>query len=119
MRNGVTEDVDDWDEVESRLMFEEEYVPGLYKLDRFRHVWVIFGFNRKRGWAPRVHPRHDPSKPLVGVFATRSPRRPNKLGLTKVELVGVRGRVVTVKGLDAYDGSPVWDIKPFEGEIKY
>lgn len=119
VRNGTTEDVDDWDEVESRLVFEQEYVPGLYRLDRFRHIWVVFGFHRKRGWAPRLHPRHDPSKPLVGVFATRSPRRPNKLGLTKVKLVSVRGRVVTVKGLDAYDGSPVWDVKPYEGEIDY
>lgn len=119
VRNGVTEDVDDWDEVESRLVFEPEYVPGLYKLDRFKHIWVVFGFHRKRGWKARVHPRHDPSKPLVGVFATRSPHRPNRLGLTKVRLVSVRGRTVTVRGLDAYDGSPVWDVKPFEGEIRY
>lgn len=117
--NGVDEDVDDWDKIESRLVFEEEYVPGLFRLDRFRHVWVIFGFHRKRGWSPRVHPMHDPSRPLVGVFATRSPKRPNKLGLTKVELVRVKGRVVTVRGLDAFDGSPVWDIKPFEGEMEY
>lgn len=119
VRNGVQGDVDDWDEVTSRLVFEREFVPGLFKLDRFRHVWVIFGFDRKRGWSPRVHPMHDPSRPLVGVFATRSPRRPNRLGLTLVELVSVKGRVVTVKGLDAYDGSPVWDLKPYEGEIDY
>ncbi len=117
VRNGVTDDADDWDEVESRLVFEPEYVPGLYRLDRFRHIWVVFGFHMKRGWAPRVHPRHDPSRPPVGVFATRSPKRPNRLGLTKVRLVSVRGRVVTVRGLDAYDGSPVWDVKPFDGEV--
>ncbi len=117
VRNGVTDDPDEWDEVESRLVFEPEYVPGLYRLDRFRHVWVVFGFHRRRGWAPRVHPMHDPARPLVGVFATRSPKRPNKLGLTKVELLGVRGRVVRVRGLDAFDGSPVWDIKPFDGEV--
>ncbi|MGD9962559.1 MAG: tRNA (N6-threonylcarbamoyladenosine(37)-N6)-methyltransferase TrmO [Thermoplasmata archaeon] len=117
VRNGVTGDIDDWGSVVSKLVFEPEYVEGLYKLDRFRHIWVIFGIDRKKGWKPRVHPMHDPSRPLVGVFATRSPRRPNKLGLTKVRLMDVRGRTVTVKGLDAYDGSPVWDIKPFDEEI--
>ncbi|MEW5748393.1 MAG: tRNA (N6-threonylcarbamoyladenosine(37)-N6)-methyltransferase TrmO [Candidatus Thermoplasmatota archaeon] len=117
VRNGVTDDPDDWDDVESQLVFEPEYVPGLYRLDRFKHMWVIFGFDRKRGWTPRVHPMHDPARPLVGVFATRSPKRPNRLGLTKVELLGVRGRLVRVRGLDAYDGSPVWDVKPFDGEV--
>lgn len=113
----MTGDIDDWDEVESRLVFEPEFVPGLFGLDRFRHVWVVFGFHRKRGWKARVHPMHDPARPSVGVFATRSPKRPNRIGLTKSRLVSVRGRTVTVKGLDAFDGSPVWDIKPFDGEI--
>lgn len=115
----MTDRVDDWDSVVSRLVFEQEYVAGLYKLDRFRHIWVIFGFHKKRGWDARVHPRHDLSKPPVGVFASRAPRRPNRLGLTRVRLMSVRGRVLTVKGLDAYDGSPVYDIKPFEKEIDY
>ncbi|UCE90929.1 MAG: tRNA (N6-threonylcarbamoyladenosine(37)-N6)-methyltransferase TrmO [Methanobacteriota archaeon] len=119
VRNGVTDDVDDWDKVTSRLIFEREWVDGLYKLGRFDHVLVIFGFHRKRGVKLRVHPRHDPSKPLVGVFASRSPRRPNKLGLTRVELLSVRGNVVTVQGLDAYDGSPVFDVKPPLDEIDY
>ena len=118
VRNGIRGQTDDWDVVESRLVFEPEYVPGLEGLERFRHIWVIFGFHKKRGWVAKVHPMHDPSRPLVGVFATRSPTRPNKVGLTKVELVGVRGRTVTVKGLDAFDGSPVWDVKPFEDDIE-
>jgi tRNA-Thr(GGU) m(6)t(6)A37 methyltransferase TsaA len=119
VRNGVTGNVDDWDKITSRLVLEEEWVEGLYKLSHFDHVLVIFGFHRKRGVKLRVHPRHDPSKPLVGVFASRSPRRPNKLGLTRAKLVSVRGNVVTVKGLDAYDGSPVFDIKPPLDEIDY
>ncbi len=119
VRNGIAGDVDDWDKIESKLIFEREWVDGLYRLTRFDHILVIFGFHRKRGVKLKVHPRHDPSKPLVGVFATRSPRRPNRLGLTRVELVGVRGNVVTVRGLDAYDGSPVFDIKPPRDEIDY
>ncbi|HIH01235.1 TPA: SAM-dependent methyltransferase [Thermoplasmata archaeon] len=117
--NGVTGDVHDWSEVRSKLIFEKEYVEGLYRLGRFDHVLVIFGFHRKRKVLMRVHPMHDPSKPLVGVFASRSPRRPNRIGLTRARLISVRGNVVTVEGLDAYDGSPVFDLKPPVDEIDY
>ena len=103
VRNGVTGDVDDWAKVESKLIFHRDWVEGLYRLDRFDHILVIFGFHRKRGVKLKVHPRHDPSKPLVGVFASRSPRRPNRLGLTRAKLVSIQGNVVTVQGLDAYD----------------
>jgi tRNA-Thr(GGU) m(6)t(6)A37 methyltransferase TsaA len=117
--NGVAETPDDWDLIKSKLVFEKEFVDGLFKLGHFDHVWVIFGFDRMYQTAMKVHPQHDPRKPLVGVFASRSPTRPNKLGLTLVQLIGVRRNVVTVKGLDAFDGSPVYDIKPFEEEIDY
>jgi len=117
--NGAHEDVDDWKTVESKLVLREDLEPGLENLDHFRHIWVIFGFDRKRGYSLKVHPRHDPSMPLVGVFATRSPKRPNRLGLTLAELVRMEGRVVVVRGLDALDGSPVYDVKPYEEEIDY
>lgn len=117
--NGLKETPDDWDRTKSKLVFEKEFVDGLYRLDHFEHIWVIFGFNRMRQTAMKVHPQHDPQRPLVGVFASRSPTRPNKLGLTLVQLIGLRRNVVTVKGLDAFDGSPVYDIKPFEKEIDY
>jgi tRNA-Thr(GGU) m(6)t(6)A37 methyltransferase TsaA len=118
--NGVSNRTDDWSEITSKLVFEKEYVEGLYKLSRFEHIYVIWGFDRAaKGWISKIHPRRDPSIPLVGVFATRSPTRPNKIGLTLVELIRVKGNVVTVKGLDAFDGSPVYDIKPYEPEIDY
>jgi tRNA-Thr(GGU) m(6)t(6)A37 methyltransferase TsaA len=119
VENGIFENVDDWDEIESKLVFREELVAGLENLDHFKHIWVIFGFDRKRGYSLKVHPRHDPTKPLVGVFASRSPRRPNRLGLTLVEFVRMEGRTVVVRGLDAFDGSPVYDVKPYEEEIDY
>jgi len=115
--NGVTEDPDDWCDIESKLVFEDEFTPGLFKLGQHRHIWVVFGFHRVRGWKKRVHPRHDPERAVVGVFASRSPKRPNRIGLTLVELIGVRGRTVTVRGLDALDGSPVFDIKPYVAEM--
>jgi tRNA-Thr(GGU) m(6)t(6)A37 methyltransferase TsaA len=109
VRNGIRKTPKDWDKVQSRLILEKRYSEGLFKLRHFKHIWVIFGF----------HTRHDPEIPLVGVFASRSPTRPNKLGLTLVKLVSVKGGIVTVKGLDAFDGSPVFDIKPYEEEIDY
>jgi len=118
VRNGIDVRADDWDVVESKLVFDPEYVPGLEGLERFKHIWVIFGFHRRRGWLAKVHPMHDPSRPIVGVFATRSPTRPNKIGLTRVELLESKGRTLTVRGLDALDGSPVWDVKPCEDEIE-
>jgi tRNA-Thr(GGU) m(6)t(6)A37 methyltransferase TsaA len=119
VKNGQARRRDDWTEVRSKLVFDRRYVEGLYRLSHFRHIWVIFGFHKMRETELKVHPMHDPARPLVGVFASRSPTRPNKLGLTLVELVSVRGNVVTVKGLDALDGSPVFDIKPYEEEIDY
>ena len=109
--NGVTETAKDWHEVTSKLIFEQEYVDALFELDRLKRIWVIFGFDRHRGWTPRVRPRHAKDESLVGVFASRGVQRPNKLGLTLVDLVSVKGNIVTVRGLDAFDGSPVYDVK--------
>src|SRR4030066_1601508 len=109
--NGIEETAEDWQKVTSKLVFEKEYVDALFGLDRLKRIWVIFGFHRHRGWKSRVRPRCAKNESLVGVFASRSIQRPNKLGLTLVDLVGVKGNIVTVKGLDAFDGSPVYDVK--------
>jgi tRNA-Thr(GGU) m(6)t(6)A37 methyltransferase TsaA len=119
VKNGITETPEDWDKVTSRLIIKNQYLEGLYKVGRFKHLWIIFGFHKSKTTVLKVHPRHDPSIPLVGVFASCSPTRPNKLGLTLVKLVSVRKNVITVRGLDAFDGSPVFDIKPPEDEIDY
>lgn len=119
VKNRVKSTPDDWDKVVSKLIFRQEYVLGLYKVSHFKHLLVIFGFHRMRSTNLRVHPRHDPDIPEVGVFASRSPTRPNKIGLTRVKLVSVKRNIVTVRGLDAFDGSPVFDIKPPEDEIDY
>jgi len=117
--NGVSETPDDWRKVTSKLVFRMNYIDGLYKLSHFKHIWVIFGFHKTRETHMKIHPMRDPSKPLVGVFASCSPTRPNKIGLTLVELVSVKKNIVTVRGLDAFDGTPIFDIKPYEKEIDY
>ncbi len=119
VRNGITSTPDDWSKVRSEIIIDPKYTEGLHKLGHFKHVWIIFGFHKLREIQMKVHPMHDPSRPLVGVFASRSPTRPNKLGLTLVRLISVKKNIVVVKDLDAFDGSPVFDIKPFEDEIDY
>jgi tRNA-Thr(GGU) m(6)t(6)A37 methyltransferase TsaA len=89
-----------------------EYARGLYRIDGFERLYVIYAFDRSEGFSLVLHPRGDPARPQRGVFATHSPNRPNPIGLTVVELLGVEGDVLTVRGLDAVDGTPVLDIKP-------
>ena len=116
MVNGIEETPPDWSKVVSRLVFEEEYVASLYGLNNLKRVWIIFGFHRRRGWKPMVRPRCAKDESLVSIFASRGVQRPNKLGLTLVDLVNVKGNTVTVKGLDAFDGSPVYDLKNYDGD---
>jgi len=110
----------------SEIVIREDLSEGLEGLEEFSLLYVIFWMHEvKEKVALKVHPRGDPQTPLVGVFATRSPSRPNCVGLTLVRLLGRTGNVLKVRGLDAFDGSPVIDIKPFDpfdveeyGELK-
>lgn len=89
------------------------YDDALFGLEEFSHAWVLFGFDRNEGvFHPKVlPPRSQIGK--VGVFATRSPHRPNPIGMTVVSILGVSGLVVRVRGLDILDGSPLYDVKPY------
>jgi len=95
-----------------------ELLPGqgfelaLSDLDGFNRIWVVSWFDRNRNWRPRVLPPRGPAK-RRGVFATRSPHRPNPIGLTSVPLLGIEGRFLTVGPLDLIDGTPILDIKPY------
>lgn len=76
-------------------------------------ILVVFWFDRLRGFSPQVHPRGDSKRPLKGVFATCSPQRPNPIGVTRCLLEKVEGMTLYVRDLDALDGTPILDIKPF------
>jgi tRNA-Thr(GGU) m(6)t(6)A37 methyltransferase TsaA len=99
------------------LNIKPEFAPALKGLQDFSHLWVFYWFHENdRGEARatlQVHPRRDPANPLTGVFACRSPERPNLIGLTACRLVKVSGNVVEVADLDARDGSPILDLKPY------
>ncbi len=94
-----------------------ELLPGrgfefaLEDIEEWRYLWVLFWFHRAEGWRPKVRPPR--SRRRRGVFATRSPHRPNPIGLSVVELVRVEGLTLHVRDLDILDGSPVIDLKPY------
>lgn len=98
-------------EAEGFIEILEEFEEGLLDIEGFSHLFVVWVFDRAGGFELQGVPPTD-TRPH-GVFATRSPRRPNPLGLTVVRLLGREGRRLKVAGLDMLDGTPVLDLKPY------
>ena len=94
----------------------DDYVEGLAGIEHYSHLFVLFWLDRAAQTpAPLLaHPRGDRSLPLTGVFAARGRNHPNAIGLAVVELLGRAGNRLEVRRLDAYDGTPVLDIKPYD-----
>jgi tRNA-Thr(GGU) m(6)t(6)A37 methyltransferase TsaA len=105
-----------WGEVISEIVVKPEYIKGLLGLDEFTHL-MILTFLHEAEYVPEKHLRRHPQErkdlPLVGIFAQRARHRPNKIGVTTVEVVKVTNNRLKVRGLDAIDGTPVLDIKPY------
>lgn len=110
------------EELKAAIVFEPEYrIPqALRGLEGFSHIWLIWLFSEaaQSGWSPTVRPPRLGGNTRMGVFATRSPFRPNPIGLSAVRLDGVRqdeklGPVLLVSGADLMDGTPILDIKPY------
>ena len=100
------------------LVFEPEVLAGLQNLRVGDEVIVLTWLDRARRDVLSVHPRGDPARQLEGVFSTRSPHRPNPIGLHRVEITALDGRRVRVGSLEAIDGTPILDLKPvLSGEI--
>jgi tRNA-Thr(GGU) m(6)t(6)A37 methyltransferase TsaA len=112
---------DFWGAVEADIVLNDELSEeALYGLADFSHVEVIFLMDRvdpskiEKG---ARHPRERSDWPRVGIFAQRGSARPNRIGLTRTAIVGIAGKVLRVRGLDAIDGTPVLDIKPWMNEF--
>ena len=117
VKSPVTEAVDmNWGEVISEIVLEPEYAPGLLGLEDFSHLMVLT-FLHEAEYKPEKHLRRHPQErqdmPLLGIFAQRARHRPNRIGVTAVEIVEVTDSSVKVRALDAIDGTPVIDIKPY------
>jgi tRNA-Thr(GGU) m(6)t(6)A37 methyltransferase TsaA len=110
-----------WSNVDSEIHIEPRYTGGLRGLDSYSHIIVVFFLDQIGGFDPAKQlmrkPRGREDMQAVGVFAQRTKFRPNPIGITAVELRGVTGNVVVVRGLDALDGTPVLDIKPYIPEF--
>jgi tRNA-Thr(GGU) m(6)t(6)A37 methyltransferase TsaA len=94
----------------AKVVFDEDMIPALDGIEEWSHIYVIFWLNRV---VHAAEPALCHQGSGVGIFAARSPIHPNPLGLTLVELVKREGNVLWVRGLDAYDGTPVVDVKPY------
>lgn len=110
------------DKVKARIVFEPEFrsPDAVRGLEDFSHIWLIWQFSEAlgRSWTPTVRPPRLGGNTRMGVFATRSPFRPNSIGLSAVKLEAVEldpvlGPVLTVSGADLLDGTPIFDIKPY------
>ncbi|MDT8284498.1 MAG: tRNA (N6-threonylcarbamoyladenosine(37)-N6)-methyltransferase TrmO [Thermovirgaceae bacterium] len=105
---------DHFRDIESEIHIFPWFEPALEGLREEVSIVVLFRFHFSGEYSLRVHPRGDLSRPLKGVFATCSPNRPNHIGLSRVHLIGITGNRLLVRGLDAIDGTPVVDLKPFK-----
>lgn len=100
---------------EGTLELRPEFEEGLKDIEGFSHLFLIWVFHRSEGYSLTGMPPSE-TEPR-GVFATRSPRRPNPIGLSVVELTGRDGRILHLRGVDMLDGTPVLDIKPYTSSV--
>ncbi|HEX4757222.1 MAG TPA: tRNA (N6-threonylcarbamoyladenosine(37)-N6)-methyltransferase TrmO, partial [Terracidiphilus sp.] len=103
-------------DAEGALEILPEFEAGLMDIEGFSHLYVLWAFDRAVGFDLIAHPPTDEKRPH-GVFATRSPRRPNPIALSTVELLGRDGPSLRVRGVDMLDGTPILDIKPYLSSI--
>lgn len=112
---------DDWDKETTRIELDASFPTDALKgLEDFSHVEILFVMDQvdpSKIVSGARHPRNNPDWPAVGIFAQRAKNRPNAIGATVCRVLGVDGRVLRVHGLDAVDGSPVIDIKPWVKEF--
>ncbi len=103
-------------EMVSEIVIADQWQDALTDIEAYSHLFVLFWMHKKSDNVieQRVHPRGDKNLPLTGVFATRSGNRPNPIGLAVVELLQRKGTHITVRRLDAYDGTPILDLKPYD-----
>jgi tRNA-Thr(GGU) m(6)t(6)A37 methyltransferase TsaA len=97
---------------EAWLVFESEVLEGLADIRPGDEVLLFTWLDRARRDVLSVHPRGDTERPRTGVFSTRSPHRPNPIGLHRVEVAAIEGRRMRVRNLEALDGTPIVDVKP-------
>lgn len=102
-----------WKNVVTEIVIDKTYVKGLDGIEDYSHIIVVYWMDKERECHLKHHPQGREDIPFVGIFACRCPQRPNRIAISTVELVGRKGNVLTVKGLDIVSGTPILDIKPY------
>ncbi len=97
--------------IRGKLVVDEKYRDAFLGLKKGQQIVILYWMHQAERDILQVHPRHDLSRPLRGVFSTRSPQRPNPIALDTVEITAITDTVIEVVGLDAVDGTPLLDIK--------
>ena len=100
----------------TRIVVYKKFQTGLAGIENKTDIWVLWWFhrndNRRMRSTLKVHPRGDPANPLTGVFATRSPMRPNLIALSRCKILSVKKNVIEIDSIDAFPDTPVFDLKP-------
>ena len=115
VHNSVTEAHRDtrWEDIESEIEIDAQWSDALDGLAEFSHIWIVTYLDRIRSASQGIAPEKLDHSTGVGILATRGPQRPNPIGICAVELIHMRGCALRVRGLDALDGTPVLDLKPY------
>ena len=102
-----------WKNVVTEIVIDKKYAKGLDGIEDYSHVIIVYWMDKEKECHLKHHPQGREEIPYVGIFACRCPQRPNRIAISTVELIGRKGNVVKVKGLDIVSGTPILDIKPY------
>ena len=102
-----------WKDVVTKIVIDKKYAKGLDGIEDYSHVIVVYWMDKEKECHLKHHPQGRVDIPFVGIFACRCPQRPNRIAISTVELIKRLGNIITVKGLDIVNGTPILDIKPY------
>ncbi|MDO8621508.1 MAG: tRNA (N6-threonylcarbamoyladenosine(37)-N6)-methyltransferase TrmO [Candidatus Levybacteria bacterium] len=102
-----------WKDVVTEIVIDKKYTHGLDGIEDYSHVIVVYWMDKEKECHLKHHPQGSKDIPYVGIFACRCPQRPNRIAISTVELVKRLRNIITVKGLDIVNGTPILDIKPY------
>lgn len=102
-----------WKNVVTDIVIDKRYAKGFDGIEDYSHVIVVYWMNKEEECHLKHHPQGRADIPYVGIFACRCPQRPNRIAISTVKLVRRKGNILTVKGLDIVNGTPIIDIKPY------
>ena len=105
-----------WEDVTTKIVIDKKFAAGLDGIEDYSHVTIVYWMDKEKECHLKHHPQGREDVPFVGIFACRCPQRPNRIAISTVKLAGRKGNIITVKGLDIINGTPVLDIKPYASQ---